>query len=439
MKLKYSSMGRRSLVDGSQAGQLEHRLPTRFDGEVRSALAVVLVLTGCSGVIGSVAESRTDSGVASIDAGQRDAGEAAARDAGGPVDAGPPPCPKAPPFDAKDADLVARCTEPVFVASGGRNRRVVSQDGLTWAETFIPAASISPGENQDLLGEGSVTIGNGIIALVGGNGVFYSKNGGRTFEESNITHQGFDLYGSGMGFLDGTFWLNAYNGTWSSKDGATWVGQTGDSQLVGFSTLTEDGGLPAGWHGHGHGTAAGDHRIVFTNDDARYRMFDGTRWYESRVGNYGGFASGITYGAAGFLMIGTSCCNIPEPTMYGLRALSRNGIDWVITNNETDGGLRVSDLGTTIWDGSRYYTPSGPWIGDIYTSVNGLDWEQSSNRMNLGGIAIEGGVWVAISHDFIMRSTDRGATWTRVFSSEGENIENWFGSIGAGRVLKRSQ
>lgn len=358
-----------------------------------------------------------------------DAGQAMVTDSGRP-DAGPKPCPTAPPFDENDVDLVARCTKPVFVAIGNLNHRAISNDLVTFKETWIPKASLPPDTNFDLYGETSAIVRNGIIIVIGANGVFTSKNGGDTFTEATgIAATGFTLYGSGLGYLNGTFWLVANGGTWSSTDGSKWAGTQGDVPV-------NDAGLPSSFGGHGHGVASGNGRIIFTNDNARYRMFDGTTWVEARVGDYGGFGTGITFGNGAFVMTGGTCCNIPSPNEYGLRARSTDGLSWQVITNDTPNAFQVSDFGGVIWDGARYYATAGPWSREAYESADGLEWKKTPINTAIGTVAIQGDVWGAIQQVNVVRSTDKGATWTVALPGTGENADNWYNNIVSGRVLK---
>jgi hypothetical protein len=359
------------------------------------------------------------------------------RDSSGGDDAtGPVVCPTAPPFDETDTRLVDACTKPVWVAVGDLSRRAVSYDGSTWTDTSIAEADVPDGANTDLLAETTLAIHNGVIVIVGGNGIFSSADGGKSFQEApNIKHPGFELYGPGVGFLNGSFWIVADGGTWTSTDGKTWTGWLDQTKLPGQSTLSADGSVVGGFPGHGHGVVSAGGKIIFTDDDTRYRMYDGTSWYESKVGAYSGWASGIAYGNGRYLMIGSTCCNSQPPTAMGLRATSTDGKVWSAITNDTAGALQVSDLNAVLWDGSRFFATAGVWIQEAYASPDGTTWSKASIDSAVGTIARDGNVWVGLAQTNIVRSTD-GAAWTKSLTSTGENTQKWFNAIASGRVLK---
>ncbi len=397
---------------------------------MKSTIALcALSLCACSDVPGSSdqAVNAPDTG-ATVDAG--------VVDAPGP-DTSPIVCPTAPPFDETNAALVAQCTKPLFVAVGDYTRRAVSNDGITWVDTSTKKADVPQGANPDLLAETTVTIHNGIVVAVGGNGVFYSHDGGKTFLEApGISHPGFELYGPGVGFLNGHFWLVTEGGTWTSTDGKAWAGKLGQEQLPGQSTLTMDKNVTASFSGHGHGVIAGGGKIVFTEDSMRYRTFDGTNWFESKVGSYNGFATGIAYGGGRFLMLGSDCCAMPAPTSKGLRAVSTDGLKWSEITNDTPNVFQVADLSAALWDGSRFFVSAGPWAQEAYASPDGVAWTKTPINAAMGTLAAMDNVWAGSSHTSLLRSIDGGATWKETLTSVGEDTDKWFASIAAGRVLR---
>lgn len=345
-------------------------------------------------------------------------------------------CPTAPPFDETNQALVEKCTKPVFVAVGDYSRRAVSNDAVTWTTSSIKKADVPAGANVDLIAETTVTVHGGVIVIVGGNGIFSSHDGGATFVEApNVNHPGFELYGPGVGFLNGSFWVVADGGTWTSTDGSKWTGWLGDTKLTGHSTTSADGSVVASFNGHGHGVVTGGGKVLFADDATRYRTFDGTSWFESQIGAYAGWISGVTYGNGQFVATGDTCCNYAPPTAGTLRAVSADGITWRTATNDTPGALQVAAFGGVVWDGKRFLATAGPWVPEAYSSADGTTWTKETISGAMGTMTIQSGVYSAISHTSVFRSTD-GATWTETLKSTGEEADKWFAGIASGRVLK---
>jgi hypothetical protein len=397
-----------------------------------------LGLVGCTGVVsvpfvgdsgGPGGEVRTDGGpLATPDASAPpDAGQNAFADAGGaPVDAGFE-CPTHPPFDETDATLVQRCTQPVFVAVGGLNRRAVSNDGVSWRVTQLSPAEVAQVDNHDLLVETTVKVRDGLILAAGGNGLFVSDDGGKTFVLSDAPHDGFNLYGPCVDRLGATFSLAATDGTWQSSNGHAWAGSMGDQFLPGTSTFAADGKVTAGFSKHCGGAVRGNGRVVFVNDDLRVRTFDGTTWFETKLGPQSGRAGGVAFGMGRFVAV----FETEVGDRIGLRAVSADGLTWAVTTNATPGALSFgAGVDDVTWDGQQFIAVGA----SQFLSPDGEHWTERSGSRGFSAIAVKDGVWVGVARSGLFRSLD-GTTWVETLPANNDVAQD-FWVIASGHVLK---
>ncbi|HZH03989.1 MAG TPA: hypothetical protein VEY30_09405, partial [Myxococcaceae bacterium] len=281
------------------------------------------------------------------------------------------------------------------------------------------------GKGQDEHAISGAAVGNGVIVTVGDGGALVSTDG-KTWTRIEALPRWPQLHSSKVAFADGRFIVVGNGGTWTSPDGMAWVGVTGDAALPGGDA---DGNpIPGGFSGHVGAWAAGDGKVLFTNDNALYRLFDGARWYQAKLGNYAGWLNSAAFGNGRFVMTGETCCNMQSPTSGGLRTASTDGRTWptIITN---ESGEYLS-FGNLVWDGTRFYAASGT---DALVSQDGLTWSQVAMSANLREATFFEGTYYGTDGRHIYTSAD-GRAWTRIY--EGAEGSWYLGTLVVGRILK---
>jgi hypothetical protein len=329
-------------------------------------------------------------------------------------------CPTSAPFDTEAPGIKEKCTRVVYVAGGYAVRRIVSYDGATWENDV---SDPEDGQGQDEHAISGIAIGRGVIVATGDGALRVSKDGKNWDVVDSVPGTNFSLHSSKVAFAQDRFYLVGNGGTWTSDDGLNWSGVLGEDKFPGTDVTGSFGGHTQGW-------AYGAGNLVFTNDDARVRVFDGTTWSENKVGNYSGWLDSIAFGNGRFVVTGRSCCGAQPPTADGLRAHSADGVTWedVVTN---DTGPQL-DFGPLFFDGSRFLAAGSK---DGLTSVDGVTWTPQQFSESISSVAVYEGNYLGSSGHQLYTSKD-GISWTKTHDDQSTGSPWEMYVVAVGRILK---
>ncbi len=319
-------------------------------------------------------------------------------------------CPSALPVDTDDPAIRDQCTKWVYLAGGDHFRVIVSSDeGATWDSFSIHDI---PGDDY----VNNLRVAQGTISVIGLPGLWTSGDRGKKFGQvAAVSSNGFDSYGGQINYGAGMSILTDNQGTYTSKDGSTWVAQTP------FANMSK----PNGFGGHYHGTAYGNQTYVVFQDGGTFRTYDGKAWSEGVLPNKSD-TSGVAFGNGVFVAVGSK-----------FTMTSADGKTW---SNErtTDASNAVFDnMGTgVVFDGKQFlaYTQSAPHVG--YSSPDGLVWTKFKPSHNIDAVACAEGRFFGTGEGQLLMSTD-GTTWKGVHALTAQETFNINGPrVAMGRVLK---
>jgi hypothetical protein len=304
--------------------------------------------------------------VSDVHVGGSDAGstEDAGHDADAGVDSGPPGV-------------------NLFVASGYQNRRIVSEDGITWVHD-----TVDPPNSLDDIGSG-LAIGLGIIVVAGDTGIYTSPDGKAWNHLAPPVPQVWPgLGGCAATFGDGKFVIVNGSDSWISTDGALFVNHSPDGGTVG---ATHWGGIAYGnnvFFAVGDSNGPGDRKVSPDGINWSGYVQDSIPW------------SGVAFGQGVFVAVGSS----------GRRAWTTDGIT---INDVSD--TTLGDIGGVAFGGGKFIASGTNFTA---TSGDGKTWTTSpagpASKLSFGGGLFLTTTWMSN----VLTSPNGQTPWKNVFSGD---------------------